>query len=210
MEAEFIINCEVCFIEDIKNEKKNNIKSNIKYLEEISNKIKEIIYNLKIKYEKISENKEALKINIQREFTKIRNALIKREDELLLEVDIQFNNIYFDEKIIEQSEKLPKQVNLTLEKSKFLDYNDNKLAFFINECINIENLIKDTNKIKVCVEKSKSKDNTEIKFYFEEQFNLLLQNINNFSKIFLVNKNLNFDSLILTDNDATKKNQYLI
>ena len=42
-----------------------------------------------------------MKLNIQNTFTKIRNALNNREDELLLEVDKKFNELYCDEKILE-------------------------------------------------------------------------------------------------------------
>ena len=81
--------CEVCILEDIKEEKKDKIKSNIKYLEELSNTLQDSIDNLKVIFEKIIKNKEDLKLNIQQIFTKIRNELNNREDELLLEVDKQ-------------------------------------------------------------------------------------------------------------------------
>ena len=68
--------------------------------------------------EKIIKNKEELKLNIQNTFTKIRNALNNRENELLLEVDKNFNELYCDEKILEQCEKLINKIKLSLEKSK--------------------------------------------------------------------------------------------
>jgi len=48
-------------------------------------------------YEKIEKSKEELKIIIQKIFTKLRNALNDREDELLLEVDNRYNELYFNE-----------------------------------------------------------------------------------------------------------------
>ena len=48
-------------------------------------------------YEKIDKSKEELKRNIQKIFTKLRNALNDREDELLLEVDNRYNELYFNE-----------------------------------------------------------------------------------------------------------------
>jgi len=42
-------------------------------------------------YEKIEKSKEELKIIIQKIFTKLRNVLNDREDELLLEVDNRYN-----------------------------------------------------------------------------------------------------------------------
>ena len=50
-------NCDICFIEDIKEEKKNKLKDNIKSLEELSNTLEESINNLKNIFEKINENK---------------------------------------------------------------------------------------------------------------------------------------------------------
>ena len=40
-------NCEVCLIKDIKDEKKNKLKENIKYLEDSSKNIKNIYKNKK-------------------------------------------------------------------------------------------------------------------------------------------------------------------
>ena len=52
----------------------------------------------------MNQNKEELKLKIQNIFTKLRNILNNREDELLLEVDKKFNKIYYKEEIIKQSE----------------------------------------------------------------------------------------------------------
>ena len=131
--------CDVCLIKDIKEEKKEKFKSNIKYLEELSNSLQDSIDNLKIVYDKILKNKEELQINIQKFFTKIRNEINNREDELLLEIDKKFKEIYFDEKILKQIEKLPNKIKFSLERGKKIEYNQDKLALFINECINIEN-----------------------------------------------------------------------
>ena len=76
--------CNVCYYEDIINEKKENLKNNIKILEDLSNSLQSSIDELKIIVEKISKNKEEIKLNIQRAFTKIRNEINNREDELLL------------------------------------------------------------------------------------------------------------------------------
>ena len=73
---------------EIKNDKINKLNDNIIYLEELSKTLQESINKAKEIYEKISENKEGWKLKIQKIFTKIRNELNKREDELLLEVII--------------------------------------------------------------------------------------------------------------------------
>ena len=50
--------CDVCLIKDIKEEKKNKLKDNIKSLEEFYNKLEESIKNLKIIFDKITEKKK--------------------------------------------------------------------------------------------------------------------------------------------------------
>ena len=129
------INCDVCDIEDIIDEKKNNLKSNIKILEDLSNSLKSSIDELKIIVEKITKNKEEIKLNIQKLFTEIRNAINNREDELLLEVDKQFEKYYLNEDILKESEKLPNKIKISFEKGKIMDKewdNDNKLSSLIN------------------------------------------------------------------------------
>ena len=196
--------CNVCLIDEIKDEKENKIKSNIKYLEEISNSLNDSINKLKIMLEKIIKNKEELKLNIQNTFTKIRNALNNREDELLLEVDKNFNELYCDEKILEQCEKLPNKIKLSLEKSKNIEQNKNELASFIHECIDIENNIKDINKINESIDKCKNEGEIEINFIYEEEFNLLIDNIKKFGII----KYITIDSLII--NKDIKKQEAII
>ena len=71
----------------IENEKMNKLKENIKNLENLPINMQQWIKELKIEYDKIENNKEELKKAIQKEFTKLRNALNDREDELLLEID---------------------------------------------------------------------------------------------------------------------------
>ena len=92
-------NCSIFPIEDIKEEKKNKLKDNIKYLEDLSKNLNDSIKELKTIFDKIEERKEELKLKIQNIFTKIRTALNEREDELLLEVDNKYNELYLDENI---------------------------------------------------------------------------------------------------------------
>ena len=93
-------NCEVCLIKDIKDEKKNKLKENIKYLEDSSKNIIESVNKLKEIYEKINKSKEEIKLKISKIFTKIRNVVNEREDKLLSEVDNKFDESYFKEDIL--------------------------------------------------------------------------------------------------------------
>ena len=142
------IDCDICFIEDIKDEKKNKLEENLTYLENLSKTIDKSINRLKDIFNEVNKNKEELKLKIQKIFTQIRNAINNREDELLLEIDNKFDNLYFSEDLIKKSEKLDKKVKLSLEAGKKLNNewdNDSKLSLLINDCINIEMNINDIN-----------------------------------------------------------------
>ena len=183
--------CKICSIEEIKEGKKNNLQKNISYLENIYKNIEDTINKLKILYETINKNKEDLKLNIQKIFTKIRNKLNDREDVLLLEVDKQFENLYFKEELIKISEGLPKKIKLALENGKIInnDWNDNKkLISLINECLNIEKNIEYINKINENVKKY-NMINTLITFIPEDdEINTFLDKIIYFGKIICINK----------------------
>ena len=177
--------CEICFIEDIENEKRNKLKDNIKCLEEISLNIEQKIKELKPIYEKINKSKEELKTNIQKIFTKLRTALNNREDELLSEFDKKYNELYFNEEIIKDCDKLPNKIKLSIEKGKEIEknWNYNNLPLLINNCINIENNIKN---IKLLNENIGKINNSKIYIKFfpqEEGVNKLLESIKNFGKI---------------------------
>ena len=87
-------NCEICLIEDIEEEKRNKLKDNLKILDNLSNNLDESINKLKKIFDKINEDKENMKIKIQKIFSKLSNTINNREDELLLEVDKYYNNIF--------------------------------------------------------------------------------------------------------------------
>ena len=144
-------NCEVCLIENIENEKKTNLEKNIKILEDLSVNIEQIINDIKMKSEKIAEEREELKTKIQKIFTKIRNALNNREDELLLEVDKKYDELFLDEKMVRTFEKLPNRIKINLEKGQNIAKNwgnKNNLNQRINDCLIIENIIKDITSMK--------------------------------------------------------------
>jgi len=180
--------CNVCAIEDIKEDKKNNLEKNIKILEEASISLEKLISDLKTIIEQVNENKEKLKLNIQKIFTKFRNALNQREDEVLLEVDKKFADFYFDDDILKKVEKLPKRIKLSLENGKKINKewnNEDKLNLLINDCINIEDCIKELNLINEA--KNKYKKFKDIKFNFdlleENEINKFLENIKILGKL---------------------------
>ena len=197
--------CDVCILEDIKEEKISKLKENIKYLEEALNTLEESIKKIKMIYEKMNENKEELKIKIQKIFTKIRNELNNREDEILLEVDKKYEEFLIKEEIIKESGKLPDKIKLSLNKGKLIEKEkDYKLNVLINDCINIENNLKDINIIQKNITNFNNSKNYEIKFEPEEEgINRLLNEIKSFGKI----KNINYSQLLNNSLIITKKEE---
>ena len=154
-------------------------------------------------FEKTNKSKEDLKIKVQKIFTDLRNALNEREDNLLLDIDNKYNKLFLDEDFIKQCEKLPNKIKKSLEIGKNLEekWNNIKANLLINDCLNIENNIKDINAIN---EKIKNCKTTNIDFYFLPQDNgckELIGIINEFG--FITNNHL-FDSKILFDQNLVK------
>ena len=131
-------NCQVCSIEDIKEEKINQLNKNIQKLEELSKNLKEEIDNLHEIFEKVTIKKEEIKLDIQKIFSKIRSELNSREDKILLEVDEIFDKNFIKEENLKEGEKLPNKVKISLEKCKNINLENEKLNSLINDCLNIE------------------------------------------------------------------------
>ena len=91
-----------------------------------------------------------------------------REEELFLEVDELYDKIYFKEDLIKNSESLPNEIKLSLEKGSIInkEWNeeDNKLRSLINDCINIENIICNISQLNQNLKKSDLYNDLEIKF----------------------------------------------
>ena len=190
-------NCEVCFISDIKEKKRNILKNNIKYLKKISNSIEPSIQKLKNIYQNMNENKENLKLEIGKVFTKIRNKINEREDQIFLEVDNLYEKIYFKEELIKGSENLPNEIKLSLEKGITIDREwdnqENKLNSLINDCIKIENIIYDINQLNKNLKKINFFNDLVIKFCpDDDEINYFLDIIENFGYVYFKRDILQF------------------
>ena len=166
--------------------KKNKLKENIKCLENLEKQLIESMESMKKIFGDIEKNKENLKLEVSNIFTKIRNIINEREDELLSEIDNQYNTKFINEDIIKKREKLPKQIKLSIEKGKSIDkeWDEKNLYLYINNCINIENNIKMVNIINDKFNKSNL--NNKIKFKFipkENQLDSITNIIKSFGKI---------------------------
>ena len=161
--------CNVCDINDICDEKKKNLSNNIISLENLLNKFKSLKNELEKNLEEIDKNKEEIKGEIQKVFTKIREELNSREDQLLIEVDQiyekKYNSKYLDN--ILKEKKLDEKIKIFIDKGKTAekewDKYDNKIIL-INDCINIEKAIDKINNININIDNYKSQDK-KLKFY---------------------------------------------
>jgi len=184
------MNCEVCCIEDIKEEKISKIKKNIILLEELSSNFGESFKEIKKIYDQINENKENLKIKIQKIFTKLRNILNNREDELLDNIDKENEKIYFKNIFVRDIEKLPDKIKSSLEKCKAFDENiitkNENIHKLLKDCTEIENNINTINKIKSNINNIHNFANTQIKFIPEEnQMDEFIKSIKTFGTIII-------------------------
>ena len=213
--------CVLCFINDIKNEKKNILNKNIQNLEEFSKTIDNSINKLKQILEKINRDKEELKMQIIKTFTEMKNIINEREDKLLLEIDNKFKELIFkeDNNLFKKIEKYPNIIKNLLERGKKLneewDNSKENLNSKINDCIKIENSIKEIKELDENIKKYNSQ-NIEIKFQKEEDFKDIIEKIKEFGEIvnnekiykfnfknglnYIVNKN----GLIATKNSGGK------
>ena len=178
--------CEVCTIEDICSVKKQKLIENIKTLEDLSSNLDNLINQTTEVILKVDKIKDELKLKIQNIFTRLRNALNDREDELIAKIDEKFNESIFKENFKKDLEKLPKNVKLYLEKGKAInnEWDENNIASLINDCSNIENNIK-------CIRNMQEEINKNINKKFdynikpeEEGIIKFMENIKNFGEIY--------------------------
>ena len=190
--------CEICLLEDIKENKVSNLKDNILKLETFSNDINKILNELTNAFEIINKDKEELKNNIQKIFTKIRNTINDREDEILLSVDKLYDDIYIKEGQLKEFDKYPNKINIDLKKGKNTFENliddKNKLNLFINNCIEIENNLINFNQVDENLKKCKSEITTKIFFMPSEgnELNDFISFLSSFGELYKEKKINNF------------------
>ena len=118
------------------------------------------------------------------------------------------------ESIIKYSEKLPNQIKISLENGKVLDkeWDDNKkkLNSIINDCINIENNIKNIDEINKSIEKCNSQK-INIKFIpdNDDEINEVIEKIKKFGEI-LDKEESNFDFKFRPGNNYNVTNNGLV
>ena len=183
----------------------------MKYLENLSSNFVNSLKEIKKLFENMNKNKEELKLKIQQIFTCIRNSINEREDELLSEIDKKYSELFDNEDLFKESEKLPNKIKISLEKGKLIDneFNDNdKLSSIINDCIHIEKIIKNINIIMNNIKKYHLNSKKKLEFCSEKDSidNFLLK-IKTFGNLKYLN---DIDSLILNNEDNLNKFKALI
>ena len=164
--------CNVCDINDICDNKKENLSNNIKILENLYNLFSSSVDELNEIMEEINKNKKKLKEEIQKNFIKFRNELNNREEQLLIGVDDIFEKKFNVENIdnILKEKNFLNELKIYLEKGKIVekewDKNENKI-FFVNDCINIEKAIDKIKNINKNFEKYKAQ-NKKLNFYCQQ------------------------------------------
>ena len=189
--------CEICSLEDIKESKEKLLKENILNLEKLSKDVDKLINEMKVLFEKVNKDKEELKLNIQKIFTRIRNAINDREDEILLKVNELFDIIYIKENEMNEIDKYPNKIKDLLKQSKneIEKWNNNNknynvLGSFLNSCINIEKSLLSINNTDKSLKQCKNGLSTMIKFSpsEENEINEFISEITSFGKVSKENK----------------------
>ena len=169
------------------------------------------INNLKQLFIKINQKKEDLKLKIQNIFTKIRNTINEKEEELLREVDNEYNKYFVSEDIINKSEKLPKKIKSVLERGKNIDSrqnNDLAMNALVNGCINIENNVKEINNIYETIDRCNTNKDINIIFSPDNNdINILIETIKKFGEI--TDNDIKIDSKIVSKLDMIKIQNWL-
>ena len=201
--------CDICFVKDITDERKNILEQNIIYLKNNRTSFDSLINKLKQAYKEISDKKEKLKIRIQKFFTKIRNEINKREDQLLLIVEQVYENYFFNKNFSKDIDKIENKLNLSINKEMLVsnEYNNDEINFIslINDCILIEDCIKEINYLKENYEKYEKNETLAIDLKLKEEEINFLNNIKNLGNIYANNFFFKFKFFIDEYNYTNRK-----
>ena len=201
--------CDICFVKDITDERKNLLNQNIIYLKNNRTSFDSLINKLKQAYKEISDKKEKLKIRIQKFFTKIRNEINKREDQLLLIVEQVYENYFFNKNFSKDIDKIENKLNLSINKGMLVsnEYNNDEINFIslINDCILIEDCIKEINYLKENYEKYEKNETLAIDLKLKEEEINFLNNLKNLGNIYTNNFFFKFKFFIDEYNYTNRK-----
>ena len=142
-------------------------------------------------------------------FADLRNKINEKENEIIAKIKI--NKLIIKEDFLKISENLPNKINKLLKQGKLIsnDWKDEELISSINDCIQIENNIKDINKIKEKIRKINSK-NITIKFCRNVDIEEIYFDILNFGDIIYKKYNCKYSFRYCPETiDQNKKDEIL-
>jgi hypothetical protein len=183
--------CNVCNAEEIKEEKLQKLKENIKSLENLSSQFDAMMEEIKLNFKNVT--KETTEKKIQNTFKNIKESINEREKEIMSKFDDLINN-HYDEMFLKEKQKYDstlKKIEKSITKSKEIEneLNDsNKYKASINECLiiedNMKNLNKDLERIKNEIDVNRI--NSGIKFYpgDDESINEFTEKLKKFGHIY--------------------------
>ena len=180
--------CDICKLNDIKDSKEKKFKESFDKLEDISNDLDQSINKFDLFKIETNKEKENLKSKIKNVFLKLKHLLEERENQLLLELEKEYNKIFLDEKIIKENQKLPlklKNSSELISSIREIENEEDELSSEINYYIEFE---KDLNKINEIKEKINKCYSKKINIFFQDNYKDLENEINNFGKIKIDNE----------------------
>jgi len=131
-------------------------------------------------------------------------------EKLFIEVDKKFDELFLKEDILKESEKLPNEIKISLEKGKIKEKEENNddLSSFINDCLNIENKINKINLLNENMQKCNNFKNIKIIFFPKEEgeINKFIENIKSFGEIRIKN---DFSNSSIIYNDINKQEKII-
>ena len=158
-----------------------HLKNNRASFDSLINKLNEA-------YKEITDKKENLKIRVQKFFTKIRNEINQREDQLLLIVEQVYEKYFFNKNFSKDIDKIKNKLNLSFNKELNIlnEYDKDEINFIslINDCLIIEDCIKEINFLKENYEKYENNKTIIIDLKLKEEEIKFLNNIKNLGNIY--------------------------
>jgi hypothetical protein len=135
--------CYFCNIRDIEKDKKNMLKKHLINLDDLLKSFNESFIQINNKANFFSDFKNNIKRKINTIFNEIREAVNKREKELLLELDKMVDNLNLNKIFIKKEEISPSKIKNIIDFGKKIEkeWKSEKLSFFIFEELKFEKMM---------------------------------------------------------------------
>ena len=204
--------CNVCYIEDIKDAKKKMLNNNLKLLKKYSLNMKKMLSDIDNIFERVNPIKEEIIQIIKNIFDNFRKLLNIREKELLDEVESIYGENFFNQKSIKECSKFPTKIKYNMDKGKNVleiweDAEKNgKLNLLINDSINIEKSVSEIQNVKDKINSLNNK--SQIQFCVQDDdIEEISEKIKNLGKVVFYNYRYMFNQC---PSDISEKKRFKI